>query len=323
MKKTLAIYSSPRYLLLTLLSSIKVTLYFFWLTTKDDLFTFVCPNIAFGTFAALSGSLTVSNSNLPQQFLRHIPWVFLFNWSNLLIFDLANQRLPASVQEDLLNKPWRPIPRGLITSDNVRQIMLVAIPVVFIFNHYVLHVGTECALILILTWLYNDLGGGDQDWISRNVIIATAFWQFNAGSAKVATAGDTASQSCTLSPIGTVWTTIVSAVILTTMHVQDLKDVAGDKVKGRRTAPLVLGDQSSRLTIAFPVIFWSFACTYYWQLGSLGLGPISLGLAVSWRCVTLRGKSADRKTWELWALWTATLYAMPFAYSLRSKAAFA
>jgi 1,4-dihydroxy-2-naphthoate octaprenyltransferase len=64
--------------------------------------------------------------------------------------------------------------------------------------------------------------------------------------------------------VSLIWTTIVSMVILTTMQVQDLKDQAGDKKKGRRTAPLVLGEKVARLSISVSVLLWSLVCTIYW-----------------------------------------------------------
>lgn len=288
-----------------------------WLLTKDDFFTFVCPNTTYGIFAALSGSTMIDSPSTALQILFRLPWIVLFNWSNLLIFDLANQRLPGSVQEDLFNKPWRPVPSGRMTPTHVRHILLVAIPAVLAFNHLVLRVGSECALLIILTWVYNDLGGGDDHWMLRNTVIATAFWLYNVGSAKVA-ARDSNSPPCLLSPVGTIWTSIVSVVILTTMHIQDLKDQDGDRAKRRSTAPIVLGDYISRWTVAIPVVFWSFFCAYYWKMGVLGLGPVSLGLFVAWRCVNLRKKRSDRRTWELWALWTSALYSAPLLYHLRS-----
>lgn len=301
----------------TLLRRVTMAPQIIWLLTKDDFFTFACPNTIYGIFATLSGSITIENSKKPQQILPRLPWVVLFNWSNLLIFDLANQRLPSSTHEDALNKPWRPVPSGRMTSDQVRQAMLVAIPVVFAFNHFALHVGTECAFLLILTWLYNDLGGGDEHWILRNIIIAIAYSQYNVGSVKVA-ASDFVSTPHSLTGVGMIWTLVVSFVILTTMHIQDLKDQDGDRAKGRSTAPLVLGDYHSRWTIAIPVLLWSLFCAYYWQMGAAGLAPVSLGIFVAWRCVSLREKQADRRTWELWALWTAALYSAPFLYYLRS-----
>ena len=58
--------------------------------------------------------------------------------------------------------------------------------------------------------------------------------------------------------VGWQWLVIISCVISTTMHVQDLKDEAGDRARARRSAPIVLGDAVARWTIAIPVLFWSF-----------------------------------------------------------------
>ena len=81
--------------------------------------------------------------------LHRIPHILAFNSTNLLIFDLSNQRLWESVLEDTLNMPWRPIPVGRMTRLEVRQALLLVIPAVLAFNHYVLHVGTETACIAV------------------------------------------------------------------------------------------------------------------------------------------------------------------------------
>ncbi|PSN65036.1 hypothetical protein BS50DRAFT_635861 [Corynespora cassiicola Philippines] len=282
----------------------------FWLLTKDDAATFVVPNTIFGLCGALAGStLIVHSSTFLDVFLR-LPLVIVFNWSNLLIFDLANQRLPESAQEDALNKPWRPVPSGRLTSNQVRLAMLFFIPTVFALNHFLLQVGNECALILILTWLYNDLRGGDEDWILRNGIIAAAFALYNTGSIKIA-AGIGFSQHSALTRVGWEWVVVISGVIFTTMHVQDLKDQEGDRARSRRSAPFVLGDLVARQSISLPVIFWSCFCPWFWGCRLIGMVPVMIGAFVAWRCINLKGKKADRRTWELWALWTAVLYSSP------------
>lgn len=285
-----------------------------WLLTKDDNATFVIPNTVFGICAALAGSRLITYEHTSTTVLTRLPWVFLFNWLNLLIFDLANQRLPESAKEDALNKPWRPVPSGRMTSPQIRQSMLLALPLVLAFNHYVLTVGSETALIYILTWMYNDLRGGDEGWILRNVIISFAFAFYNIGSLKVAATGTTHSTSTEITSEGYTWVIIISGVILTTMHVQDLKDQAGDRARGRKTAPLVLGDLPARWTIAAPMPFWTAYCAYFWHLGWLAAAPMMLGTYTAWRCVAMKGKKTDRRTWQLWCLWTAMLYMMPLVW---------
>ncbi|KAK7917500.1 digeranylgeranylglyceryl phosphate synthase protein [Apiospora marii] len=301
----------------------------FWLITQDDFGTFVGPNTAFGIFGALAGPLFLVQPLPASAVLLRLPAVILFNWSNLLVFDLANQRLPESALEDAANKPWRPVPSGLLTSDQLRRAMLVLLPLVLGLNHVLFDTGTETALLFALTWMYNDLGGGDDGWIQRNVIIAAAFGLYNLGSVKVASGGPLSG----LTPDAVLWILVISAVILTTMQVQDLKDQEGDRQRGRRTAPHVLGDGAARWTIAIPVGAWSVVCTAFWGLGgcdggrSRGEAPalsaplmvisayvVLLGAWVVFRCLTLRTPASDRATWQLWAFWTASLYALPCLY---------
>ncbi|KAI2778582.1 hypothetical protein F4815DRAFT_476693 [Daldinia loculata] len=129
---------------LVYLTSKKVqkALVLFWLFTVDDAGTFVIPNVVFGLCSALSAPVLATPQNDAASILVRLPRVIFFNWSNLLIFDLANQRLPESAQEDALNKPWRPAPGGLVTSAQIRRAMLVWIPIVLITNH-IFGVGTE------------------------------------------------------------------------------------------------------------------------------------------------------------------------------------
>ncbi|OCL12821.1 hypothetical protein AOQ84DRAFT_226880 [Glonium stellatum] len=292
---------------------LKKSLYNLWLFTKDDTPTFVAPNTVFGICGALAGTRLIAHSGSTTAVLSRIPHVLLFNWSNLLIFNLANQQLPESCAEDTLNKPWRPVPSGRMTSTQVRKWMLLTIPLVLAINHFALDVGTETALLYTLTWLYNDLRGGDEGWLLRNSIIAAAFGLYNLGSLKIAAAATPAPvAAATVTGTGYAWIAIVSAVILTTMHVQDLKDVAGDRARGRRTAPLVMGDGPARWTLALPVPVWTAYCACFWGLGWVLAAPAAgLGGVVAWRCFCVRGTMADRKTWQLWRLWTAVLYMMP------------
>ena len=119
----------------------------FWSFTESDFATFVLPNTTFGICSALAGHPLVYADITALSVLAKIPAVILFNWSNLLVFDLANQRLWEAVEEDKINKPWRPIPSGEMPRSEVRQAMQLVIPLVLAFNHYFLNVGAETACI--------------------------------------------------------------------------------------------------------------------------------------------------------------------------------
>jgi hypothetical protein len=326
-------------LLRSTLQALKNLLINLWLITKDDSPTFVLPNTTFGLCMVLSRSLhpaTCSQDTWLFTVLTRIPLVVLFNWTNLLIFDLANQRTLESAKEDALNKPWRPIPAGRLTTDSMRRGTLIALPLVFTLNAAVLGTGIETLLLFGLTWMYNDLRGGDDGWIQRNAIIAMAFGCYHWGSFRVARDGlrlswasETVHQpgSDSFDETGSsyhgggqidsltksrIWTILVSFVIFTTMHVQDLKDVAGDRSRGRNTAMIVLGDRVARWTIAVPVMTWTLVCAWLWQLPRPLLAiTVAVGGAVSWRCLELDGKYNDRRTWQIWCAWTALVWLMP------------
>ncbi|KAI4244343.1 MAG: hypothetical protein L6R40_003069 [Gallowayella cf. fulva] len=291
----------------------KKSLYTLWLFTESDVLTFVVPNTVFGIFGGLSGLLTDTTTVHPDtnRIISHLPKVVAFNWLNLLVFDIANQRLPAAIDEDSLNKPWRPLPMKRISPDAAHILLLSTIPVVLLAT-YGLGAGPESALLITLTWMYNDLGGGDKDYWVRNGIIASAFAVYNAGSLKLAVG-----EGSTVSSNGLQWIAMISGVIFTTMHVQDLKDQAGDQQRGRRTLPLVLGDAVARWTIVGPLVIWAVLGPFYWRMGTGGF-LLTGGLAalVAIRLLRWRDAKADSKSWKLWALWTATLYFLPLLESL-------
>jgi 4-hydroxybenzoate polyprenyltransferase len=278
-----------------------------WLFTESDFATFVVPDTLFGIFAALSGPLLTDNDSPDLlEVLARLPHIALWNWLNLLIFDLANQRHPESVIEDTINKPWRPVPSGRISIAQTRRLLLFALPVVLGINY---HLGAweETTLLFTLTWMYNDLGGGDDGFIVRNTIIAVAFSQYNKGALRIATR-----TGYSVSPRTWQWLAMTSGVIGTTMHIQDMKDQEGDQAKNRRTAPLVLGDGPARWTIAIPTAIWSIACPAFWQLDFLAYAlPVGVGMIIVFRILLFRGFVADKRTWWLWTAWTGIIWMIP------------
>ncbi|KAJ5190950.1 uncharacterized protein N7498_009935 [Penicillium cinerascens] len=217
-----------------------------WQFTESNFPTFVLPNSGFGLLAALAAPILTSRLEPlhPVDLLLRGLQVVLFNWANVFVFDLANQRLPESIVEDHLNKPWRPLPTNQISPETTRRLMLGAIPAALLISA-ILGVGTESSFILILTWLYNDLHGGDE--IIRDLIIALGYGLYLSSSLKIAIG-----PHHHITEHGYRWIAMMSGIILTTMQVQDLKDQAGDATRGRQTWPLVLGDSVSR---------WIITCT--------------------------------------------------------------
>lgn len=239
--------------------------------------------------------------------LARVVHTVTWTWLNTLLFTLANQRLPDSIVEDSLNKPSRPLPSGRITGTQTRRLLMISIPAVVVLTIYL--GGTEETLILIaLTWIYNDLGGADENYLVRNLINGFAHPAYSAGATRVA-CGNTL---CALNNAGYKWVAMIGAVIFSTLHVQDLKDQEGDRARGRSTAPLMLGNTMARWTIAIPVLIWSVVSPAYWMLDIWGyIAPVMLGGLVITRLLLWRDAVADRLTWKFWSLWMMSLYLLP------------
>jgi 4-hydroxybenzoate polyprenyltransferase len=277
------------------------------LFTHADILTFALPTTLFAVFSAASGTTlsTISPINL-FTILSRVPSIFLHVWSNLLVFDIANQRLPDAILEDALNKPSRPLPSGRISPLQAQRLLFIILPVVLALSFY-LGPWQETLLLFSLNWMYNDLKGCDENFVSRNLLISIAYGLYNSAALRIACGAGSS-----ITTLGLYWIILVSCVIFTTSHIGDLKDQAGDKTRGRRSAPLVLGDGVARWAIAVAVIVWSIACPFFLGVSYWGyLIPVTVGCLVAIRTLLLRRSDDDTMTWKLWAMWTIVLFSLP------------
>ena len=256
---------------------------------------------------------SISRNDRVLNFFKTLLW----NWINLLLFNLSNQRLPDAIAEDKLNKPYRPIPSGLLSSTTARRALLYGIPSV-VLTSYLLGAHEESIIMVGLTWMYNDLGGGDENFVLRNLIIAISFGIYNHGSSRIARGS---AQTVGLDIAGQQWITVISMVVFTTMQIQDLQDVEGDKKRGRQTVMLVMGMRASRWCTASPILAWSFAIPYVMGAMTITVSSVlvfGLGAYTAWRVLHLTSKKEDNKSWKVWAVWLMVLYTLPLVATGRS-----
>ena len=184
----------------------------------------------------------------------------LWNWLNLFIFDIANQRLPNSILEDSINKPWHAIPSNRLTPAQARRLLLAILGPITVATYF-LGGMEETIAIMVLTWMYNDLSGAKEHYIIRNIINAAGLICYSSGSTRVAY-----DSGFTLNSTAYVWLGVVGAIVFSTLQMQDMAGQAGDRARNRRTAPLVLGDGPAHWTIAVPVMIWSVVCPLFWRV---------------------------------------------------------
>ncbi|OOF90237.1 hypothetical protein ASPCADRAFT_179452 [Aspergillus carbonarius ITEM 5010] len=289
-----------------------------WLFTYSDLKTIIATSVGFGMFTSAGASAfgvdpTTNWLDYPKALLP----VLLWTWLNLLPFSIDNQRQPASILEDSLNKPWRPMPANRMTPTQARQLML-ALDVAAVGTSMLLRGGlAPCLTLLGLGYWYNEARGSDDGFIVRNLINGLGFVSYLCGAAQLALGSARWAQFIADGSPGPLWIGIIGAVVTTTVQTQDMYDQVGDQARGRRTLPLILGDGPARWVTAIAMGIWGPACVWFWGgtptttsiVGAvLGVG---LAWAIALRCVTVRSPSDDKTTFRLWNLWLVSLYALP------------
>ncbi|KAL2752367.1 hypothetical protein ACRALDRAFT_2064690, partial [Sodiomyces alcalophilus JCM 7366] len=248
-----------------------------FLFTKSDFKTVVFPQSIFavaGVMSAAAAPVVVGERPGMLEVARRIPLMLAWVWLNLLVEDIANQRLEGAIIEDATNKPWRPLPSKRITPEDARRWLLVAIPAA---------VGTGAWLgalqpslcLMTLVWMYNDLDGSGSDIWLRNALNAGGLMCFSWGALAVLARGE-------LQRRAYEWILMTGAVVLTTVHAQDFPDLEGDMARGRKTVPLLHGEGVARGSLAAMVVAWSIACPAFWGAVSWSwAGPLSIGATMA------------------------------------------
>ncbi|MEU1729360.1 UbiA family prenyltransferase [Nonomuraea sp. NPDC005692] len=172
--------------------------------------------------------------------LTELPWVLakalVYFWLFLCVHTLSNQA--SGVAEDQVNKPWRPIPAGLMTARGAWVRWRVAVAAFLLAG----------ALMGILTWTVLWLAmvglrtyrGLMRHWYVKNPAIVVGAWALLAAGWQIAGP---------LTPRAWPWVAAGTAYWLVGF-VEDLRDVPGDRRCGRRTLPMAMGQWPVRLVAA-------------------------------------------------------------------------
>ena len=288
-------------------------IYTLWLFTFSDLITIVVPKTAFGIITLLSGQTLTTNPQ-PEYLatLLSAPCIVAWIWLNLLPLAVINQYDDKSVIEDKENKPWRPIPSERLTRGEARTLSRVGYLAALLASSY-LGGMVECLLLIAEGWIYNELEGANESLLARNFLNAAGYITFASGAARVGcVSSDTQMHAASL-----LWLPLLGGVIFSTIQIQDLYDQQGDAVRGRRTIPLLAGERLARLSIAIPVVVWSWVCPAFWVVEPWGFAtPITLGAILIFRLYQYRGRKEDKVSFLIWIVWIISLYLLPLTKTI-------
>lgn len=277
-----------------------------YLFVKSDLKQVSLPWTLFGLAHALSGAQFHISTQPTLDVLSRSPLIFLWILLNLLPFCIGNQRHPTAVQEDTINKAWRPIAAQRVTPTQARSLMFVAYTFALVLSS---HIGgtKQCIILAILGYCYNDLGGGDKSFISRGLLNGLGFVSFGSGAMEVA-----AGQEIVYTTKLLEWFIILVLIVATGVQTMDMYDQEGDKTVGRSTLPLSIGDSAARWSIVLTTLAWSAACLWYWNAGPSSCAAVMTGgVLVAYRSLSKRNAKSDRNTAKVWNLWLVAIYCLP------------
>lgn len=279
--------------------------YTLYLLTKSDIKTVLVPQPVFVVAAMISAG--AASHEVQTRFIPMFFWI----WLHLVVEDLSNQRKPGSIAEDAINKPWRPLPSGRLSSREALGLLCASITLAMVTS-LLLGAVAPSVSFLVLVWLYNEAEVCKTSPILRNLLNVLGLACFGWGGISVINAGGSLITQKGQSMLYQ-WLALVGAAGFTTIHAQDLPDMVGDAARGRKTMPLLYGEGITRWSMAIFVMIWSVVCPVFCNATSKLVWSAPLGIASLMAGTTLfsRKVSSDEVVWRLWCIWTAILYILP------------
>lgn len=264
-----------------------------WLFIRRDITSSILPGFLFTTTALLNYHPTSLIAGFYQIGLN-----ICYLWLCITACCLSNQI--NSIEEDRLNKPDRPLVRGIVTYEAAKIRWYVVMLLLTLAGW---GLGVLWWTIFLQTCLmgYENFKLSNY-WATKNILAGCGMISMTAASWQM------------IAPISTVvwtWLIVLGTAIISLMSIQDLRDMEGDKAIGRSTLPLAIGEIPSRiiLSIGFgvlPILIHSYLMAPMAHDMTVLLWDVLLAV-ISWiiaaRVFIYRSPQADHKSYMLFTVW--------------------
>ena len=203
------------------------------------------------------------------------------------------------IEEDKINKPDRPLPKGLLTIKQATTRWRCYI-VLYIGLSLFFGVAEFGILWCVITFIHSctEVLTKEYGWAIKNLSMSLGTVS-QLGSAWKMVAGNLSNREW-------FWIVIFSVGVFFVAGVQDLRDIRGDKLVKRKTLPIVFDEANSRIYHSIAMItityIWNFMVLHNVQLLYTLINCI-ISCIVSVRLVTLRDKNSDERTYYLMVWW--------------------
>lgn len=272
-----------------------------WRFIRNDVWSGFCPGVLMTLGVAV-------HFRLPAGRLAVVvAGCLVYFWLYLYTFCLTNQL--AGLREDQLNKPFRPLVAGEAGRRATvwRAVFALA---AFPLAGWALGVW-QWALVWEAVTLLHNLGGARR-WVVKNAVISLGIplmlgpaWQMVAP----------------LTAEAWRWMVTLAVSVFFLIPVQDLRDLHGDAVTGRRTFPLAFGENATRTFLC--VGFGLLPLVDHFLIIRAGAGDpkgwtaeaatATLCWAIAWRVRRGRTPAYDHRTYRWFEYWYAAVVIAAFS----------
>ncbi|KZV95919.1 hypothetical protein EXIGLDRAFT_609908 [Exidia glandulosa HHB12029] len=252
-------------------------------------------------------AMAVAPAQSVSKAMNALAWLLL----HLLAFNVANQYTSRSIEEDALNKPWRPLPSGRISRDQATILRWALVVICTLASITIAGPGGPTLIVIsvafsLATLVYNE-GGVSTDWTGKNLCCSVGNMLFESGTTLVMGDADKLSDTARLA------IALSGMIAASTIHVQDFPDVEGDRALGRHTLPLT-HPRFARIATSNIILAWSFILGVIWALHPvLYVAFALLGALVSYGVLYGGDIAYDKRTYILYNVWLSTAHLLPLA----------
>lgn len=224
---------------------------------------------------------------------------FLYFWLYIYGFCLANQI--SGIDEDRANKPDRPLSAGLVSYRGALRrwavVMLLFSLVGWWFGILKWAVLWQACIVL------HNFCNWSKHWFTKNFIIMQI-----GVVALMAPAWELVTP---LNPTIWRWIIIMAIMIGITINLQDLRDIQGDRLMGRKTLPICWGEARTRIALCVSFILLAVVIHFglmmpaghTWPIVLCDLLLAAIDVVIAVRIITVKTPRADHKTYMLYTYW--------------------
>lgn len=208
----------------------------------DNVWVASLPPLLFTLTAALRFEL--SGFDLAVAMVQGVVWSLLFIYT----FDTANQA--GGSQEDHTNKPYRPIPSGLVTPEGMWRRSYVGAVLFLTLSAFLSPVTCVAAIVWVATVQ-----------VTHHLLQPRHYRYWKPVTTWIGAVAQLAGAWAIAHPLdqtGWYWTLVVATMFIIPLPIEDVRDMPGDELSGRVTFPLRYG--------AAPVRRWFVVMMTLWPL---------------------------------------------------------